>query len=105
MKNGSLPFIAAFVLIISISSCDHIEKVASKAAVTDTTVKKTEEVKSYDIALVDNRKDPACGMPVTAGINDTAHYKGKVLGFCSAECKAEFKKDPEAGLLAAELKK
>ncbi len=44
--------------------------------------------------MVDNKKDPYCGMPVTAGITDTVHYKGKVYGFCSDECKQLFLKDP-----------
>jgi YHS domain-containing protein len=54
--------------------------------------------------MVDNKKDPTCGMPVTAGISDTAHYENKVLGFCSPECKNEFAKNPKANLAAAELK-
>jgi YHS domain-containing protein len=63
-----------------------------------------DSTKSYDIALVNNKKDPSCGMPVTAGIADTAHYKDKVLGFCGTECKNEFKKNPDALIAAAEIK-
>jgi hypothetical protein len=48
------------------------------------------ETKTFSVKLVDNKKDPTCGMPVTAGIADTLHFEGKVLGFCSSECKAEF---------------
>jgi YHS domain-containing protein len=59
---------------------------------------------SYDISLVDNKKDPTCGMPVTAGISDTAHYDNKVLGFCAAGCKEEFLKNPKANIAAAEMK-
>lgn len=59
----------------------------------------------FTAEMVDNRKDPSCGMPVTAGIHDTAHYQQKVLGFCSAECKAEFEKDPVKYIAAADLKK
>jgi YHS domain-containing protein len=72
----------------------------------DSTVTVTAEdsVTSYDISLVDNKKDPTCGMPVTAGISDTAHYDNKVLGFCSAGCKEEFLKNPKANLAAAEMK-
>jgi YHS domain-containing protein len=43
-------------------------------------------------------KDLACGMPLKAGIDDTAHYKGKIYGFCSTECKDEFLKNPESHL-------
>lgn len=43
----------------------------------------------------DNTKDLVCGMPVTAGVMDTAHYKGKIYGFCSTECEDEFLKNRE----------
>ena len=68
---------------------------SSMAGMTTTT---------YDISLVNNKKDPVCGMPVTAGISDTAHYQKNVLGFCSPECKAEFLQNPESMLAAAEIK-
>ncbi|MFN8251011.1 MAG: YHS domain-containing protein [Ferruginibacter sp.] len=42
-----------------------------------------------------NTKDYICGMPVTAGIEDTVTYKGKLYGFCSKECKDEFSKSPD----------
>ncbi len=45
-----------------------------------------------------SKKDVACGMMLSAGITDTAHYNGKIYGFCSAECKADFLKTPEAFL-------
>lgn len=43
----------------------------------------------------DNKKDPVCYMPVSAGITDTAIYHNKVYGFCSAECKRLFVADPK----------
>ena len=58
----------------------------------------------FTVAMVDNRKDPNCGMPVTAGIMDTVHYKGKVYGFCSDECRDAFLKNPVAMVKAADLK-
>jgi YHS domain-containing protein len=78
---------------------DKTAKDTMEAMQKDTTVNVFEHL------LVDNKKDPSCGMPVTAGISDTAHYKDKVLGFCSKECKDEFLKNPEANLAAAEIKK
>ncbi len=74
-------------------------KDTATAMTTDSTV-----AKSFEVSLVDNKKDPTCGMPVTAGISDTAHYDNHVLGFCSTECKDEFLKNPKAGLAAAALK-
>jgi len=54
----------------------------------------------YTAAMLDSKKDLVCGMPVTAGVSDTAHYKGKAYGFCAKECKDEFLKAPEQYLTA-----
>lgn len=51
---------------------------------------------SFKNLQFDSPEDLSCGMPLTAGVGDTAHYKGKVYGFCSTECKNEFKRDPES---------
>jgi len=50
--------------------------------------------KAFKEMKFDNKKDFVCGMPITAGIADTAHYNGKVYGFCSKGCKDEFLKTP-----------
>jgi len=60
--------------------------------------------KKFTKDMVDNKKDPSCGMPVTAGIEDTVHYNGKVFGFCSDECKQIFLKDPKNVAKNAEMK-
>ena len=80
----------------------------TEATVNDTTAKiamDTMSTKTYEVSLVDNKKDPTCGMPVTAGISDTTHYDKHVIGFCSTACKDEFLRNPKGGLAAAELKK
>lgn len=61
-----------------------------------TTVK-TDTTK-FTLSMVDNKKDFVCRMPLTAGIGDTVHYKGKVYGFCSKGCKESFLQDPESYL-------
>jgi len=76
----------------------------SSSTDSNVTAATEDSVISYDISLVDNKKDPTCGMPVTAGISDTAHYDNKVLGFCAAGCKEEFLKNPKANIAAAEMK-
>ena len=77
---------------------------ASSSDTTQVAIIDTSAEKTYAISLVNNKKDPSCGMPVTAGISDTTHYENLVLGFCSTECKNEFLKNPKANLAAAELK-
>lgn len=57
-----------------------------------TTPSKKEQFKDVVFA---NEKDYICGMPITAGVSDTAHYNGKIYGFCATECKEAFLKDPE----------
>jgi YHS domain-containing protein len=71
----------------------------NKTAVTkDTTASATAAVNGVLPGLKDLQfayaKDPSCGMPLKAGLLDTTTYKGKLYGFCSKECKAEFLTDP-----------
>lgn len=62
----------------------------------DSSMAVAQEEKQYDTSLVANRRDPVCRMPVKAGIYDTAHYQGAVIGFCSAACKDSFLLNPSA---------
>ena len=59
----------------------------------------------FSLKDVDNKIDPSCMMPLTAGIGDTLHFHGFVLGFCSPECKKDFFTDPKGNLRLAQLKK
>ncbi len=53
-------------------------------------------VKVADLAT---NMDNVCGMKLEDGhIGDTTTYQGKIYGFCSSECKAEFLKDPQSHL-------
>ena len=103
--------IFAFLLFTSImlSACGNaVNEQPSVVNASDTLMKMAEDtlsVKSFDVKILDNKKDPTCGMPVTAGVSDTAHYQNKIVGFCSSECKAEFLKNPTANIAAAELVK
>lgn len=90
-----LPLTLAFI------ACHQNPKNEINPAITN----KTETAKrKYTQAMVDNKKDPSCGMPVSAGIEDTAHYSGKIYGFCSSECKQQFLKNPAELAKNAELK-
>ncbi|MFN4285116.1 MAG: YHS domain-containing protein [Lacibacter sp.] len=83
-----LVVIAAAFLLASCSGneSNHSHEPAAAAA------SKKEQFKDVVFA---NEKDYICGMPVSAGVADTAHYNGKVYGFCATECKEEFLKNPE----------
>ena len=97
-------FTQLIVLTVVFVSCNSAE--APTQEVVDTTAQTSMEpaATSFPVSMVNNKKDPTCGMPVTAGISDTAHYKDKIIGFCSVGCKDEFKLAPEANIAAAELK-
>ena len=102
MKN-----LISLSLIVSLGlvACNSTQQEQATATDTSMTIQQdTTATVAYTVEMVDNKKDPTCGMPVSAGISDTAHYKDKVIGFCSAECKDEFKKAPEANIAAAEIK-
>lgn len=44
----------------------------------------------------DNEVDFYCKMDIKKyGVSDTAHYKGKLYGFCAKTCKDKFLKEPE----------
>ena len=76
-----------------------------KSPTSDAVKPNSDSVKTkFTVTMVDNRKDPSCGMPVSAGISDTVHFNGKVFGFCSDECKQAFLKDPVAMAKNADLK-
>lgn len=98
-----LRFTQLMVVTVVMVSCNSSE--APKQEVADTTAQTNMEAAaaSFPVSMVNNKKDPTCGMPVTAGISDTAHYKDKVIGFCSSGCKDEFKLAPEANIAAAEI--
>lgn len=106
MKMKSILLIAMLTIISF--SCNHIQQHLNEA--TKDTMKMAEPAKDssmnmYADNLVDNKKDPSCGMPVTAGVGDTLHYNNKVLGFCSKECKDDFLKDAKKNFASVEWKK
>ncbi len=93
------------VLLVTVFAACQQHHTAEKENPAMKAIQHADSTKQkYTAAMVDNLKDPSCGMPVAAGIEDTLHYKGKVYGFCSDECRDDFKKDPEAHVKTAELK-
>jgi len=109
-KNKTVKKIIGLSLVMSalfITSCgnDQVGKNQEEKNNVADKSNTTPEQKTYPVSLVNNKKDPACGMPVTAGISDTLHYGKYVLGFCAEGCKKEFLKNPKGNIAAAELKK
>jgi YHS domain-containing protein len=100
----SLPIIILVVSIASISLISACHDQPSQVTPSATMQQKDTTVNKFTAAMVDNKTDPNCGMPVTAGIADTVHYKGKIYGFCSDECKQAFLKNPEVLAKSAQLK-
>lgn len=99
-----IKFSAVVITALVLTSCgggteknatSDTSKTAGMPMHMDSTESKKEMFTNVQFALT---KDPACNMPLSAGIEDTTHYKDKVYGFCSKECKDEFLKDPESFL-------
>ncbi len=83
---------AAACLAITIG-CNQKPAATEEKKEMTTTESAMVNVKVADLV---NDKDLRCGMTVEDGsIADTASYEGKLYGFCSKECKADFVKDPQ----------
>ena len=84
-----------FISLIFFTACSQNsnEKAVSKAKAAEAQV--TKPVNDYKGIKFASEKDLSCGMPLSAGVEDTVHYNGKIYGFCSIECKETFLKDPQ----------
>lgn len=108
MKKYTHRFLSAGAMIAAVAlftACESANTQTEKTAQDSSSAMKAAPANGFDYKLVQNKKDPACGMPVTAGVSDTAHYKDLTLGFCSKECKDIFEKSPENLLAAADIAK
>ena len=85
-------------IIFGILSCHRNNKpvIEKTAPVADSTTLLSKV--RFENLKFDNVKDLTCNMPLTAGVQDTVHYKGKLYGFCSKECKDAFLKNPSSYL-------
>jgi YHS domain-containing protein len=86
----------AGLLVLGLAAC-HTQESTPPAAATPAqpATAAQDTAKTYPVSMLDNVKDPFCGMPASAGMEDTIHLNGKVIGFCSKECKEGFLKDPK----------
>ena len=93
--------IIGVIIVLAVFSCNQ-PKTAAPEKKMEAVAPASEPAVNPNLAKLDfaSKKDMSCGMPLSAGVSDTATYKGKLYGFCSVECKEDFLKDPEAHLSA-----
>jgi YHS domain-containing protein len=104
-------FALALIIIMTAAACNsNTATTSNKTDSTATTA--TADTQSANTAAAEaadsirhadlnkltiaNTNDPNCDMPLARGFDDTATYNGKLIGFCSKECKDEFLKNPAA---------
>lgn len=80
MKSIQTLATAAFLGLALLSACKQ-----NKTKSTETVAA------SFQLA---NTIDPICDMKVDNTVEDTAHYHGKIYGFCSSSCKESFQAEP-----------
>jgi len=97
IRNSLITLFAAFLLF---SCAAKTEKKEAAEPMHEHSTSAATEKNLYKDVVFDSKKDFACGMPISAGVSDTAHYKEKVYGFCSKECKDEFVKSPDSYITA-----
>lgn len=90
---------AVFFIILALACSNNKQDTAAESQPAEME-SSMENNSHFKPEMVVNTTDFACGMPVSAGISDTCHYEDKAYGFCSAECKAEFQKEPAKYLAA-----
>ncbi|MBL7805476.1 MAG: YHS domain-containing protein [Saprospiraceae bacterium] len=76
-------FLSLFALVFALASCQQPSQPQSGST-----------PKAEAVALASDT-DPVCGMKVDASVTDTAHYQGKIYGFCNPSCKEEFAANPQ----------
>ena len=83
MKQLLISSMSIFALLL-VFACQNAPKQAAPEQASPTAA-------AYTLA---SDKDPVCEMHIDATVEDTAHYNGKIYGFCSPDCKESFKADP-----------
>lgn len=96
-----MKIIISIIIIASLAGCNQAGTNAPEKN-KQTMVQQMDSTVNNNLSKLHfaSKKDLSCGMPVSAGVADTVTYKGKLYGFCSAECKKDFLKDPEGHLAA-----
>jgi len=88
------PFFLVTLLagLISCSDASEKQKETEPAATKADSSMELKPANRFESVIFASQKDTICGMPLTAGVEDTMHVDGKIYGFCAPECKEEFSK-------------
>lgn len=89
IDNIKIFCIATLLFATSCNSNDTKEQ-EEKEQVDDNNLQSAKPVNKFADIVFASQKDTICDMPISAGVEDTLILKGKVYGFCSPECKADF---------------
>ena len=90
MKNISVSFIAFLLLISACNQKEKETKTEEKKMANSDSSNIPAEKKKFEGIVFASKRDTTCGMPLTAGLEDTLMVNGKIYGFCAKECKDEF---------------
>ncbi len=83
MKIKTLPLIAFAVFLLL--SCQQGTPKTAPPAVTNTNAEELPWASNLDLV---------CGMTIKQTVEDTAHFNGKIYGFCNPNCKEKFQENP-----------
>ena len=72
------------------SACNQATKKEAAPASATTQDSTAAAGPDYSKLAFASDKDLSCGMPLSAGVQDTAMVGDKIYGFCSKECKHDF---------------
>lgn len=94
MKKLFIILLLALTGLFLVNSCS-----GEKKAETQTQTQEMKKELNITTDMLTTEKDVVCGMDLTnETIADTAIYNGQLYGFCSSDCKAKFKANPDSFL-------
>lgn len=84
----------ASTILIAFAACQNATTENNKPASKDSSNMQSTHTEGIDISKLNfaSKIDTTCGMPITAGVQDTVTVDGKLYGFCAKECKESFLK-------------
>lgn len=90
MKKTSFLSIAAVIFFAACNSSATTQDTTQDTTTFTAGPAKDTAKKDFSNVVFASKKDTSCGMPLSAGVEDTLHFDGKVYGFCSKSCKDAF---------------